>query len=235
MFLDNCISDVAEIVSKHRSGSKLAVLQKIITHGIFPGKDVYIPLSSVRKGDKNMILETERLILRPWKATDAESLYKYAKDSAVGPIAGWQVHTSVENSREIIRDILSAEETYAVVLKDTKEPIGSIGLMIGEKSNFTIASDEGEIGYWIGVPYWGQGMIPEAVRELMKYGFEELNLETIWCGAVEGNYKSRRVQEKCGFRYHHTEDKVSLLMNDVRTENITCITRQQWELGKHER
>lgn len=59
-----------------------------------------------------MELITERLILRPWKETDAESLYKYAKDPAVGPIAGWPVHTSVENSLEIIRNVLSADETY---------------------------------------------------------------------------------------------------------------------------
>lgn len=62
------------------------------------------------------MLETERLILRPWAEADAEALYKYAKDPEVGPIAGWPVHTSVENSREIIREVLSAPETYAVIL-----------------------------------------------------------------------------------------------------------------------
>ena len=60
---------------------------------------------------------TERLILRPWKDTDAESLYEYAKDPAIGPIAGWPIHTSVENSLYIIREVLSADETYAVCLK----------------------------------------------------------------------------------------------------------------------
>ena len=49
--------------------------------------------------------------------------------------------------------------------------LDSIGLMIGEKSNFDIEDDEGEIGYWIGVPYWGMGLIPEAVRELLRRGF----------------------------------------------------------------
>ena len=61
-----------------------------------------------------MEFRTERLLLRPWRESDAESLYEYARDPEVGPIAGWPVHTSVENSREIIRDVLSAEETYAV-------------------------------------------------------------------------------------------------------------------------
>ena len=82
-----------------------------------------------------MELTTERLLLRTWKETDAESLYEYAKDPEVGPIAGWPVHTSVENSREIIRGVLSAEETYAVCLKEDGKAIGSIGLMIGTASN----------------------------------------------------------------------------------------------------
>lgn len=64
-------------------------------------------------------LETDRLILRPWDEADAEYLYNYAKDDRVGPIAGWPVHTSVENSREIIKNVLSKEGTYAVVLKET--------------------------------------------------------------------------------------------------------------------
>ena len=89
------------------------------------------------------------------------------------------MHESVENSREIIRTVLSAPNTFAVVLKETMEPVGSIGLMIGKQSNLAIADDEGEIGYWIGEPYWGQGLIPEAVKELMRFGFEDCQLKTL--------------------------------------------------------
>jgi RimJ/RimL family protein N-acetyltransferase len=182
-----------------------------------------------------MIIETDRLILRPWEESDASALYQYAKDPSVGPIAGWPVHTDVENSREIIKGVLSEPETYAVVLKESGCPIGSIGLMIGEKSNFSIAENEGEIGYWIGVPYWGQGLIPEATEELLRYGFEELGLKAIWSGYFDGNEKSKRVQEKCGFEFHHTEkDKPWPLMNDIRTEHITRITKEQWEIAKDE-
>lgn len=63
-----------------------------------------------------MILTTDRLILRPWVENDAESLYEYAKDSKIGPIAGWPVHTSVENSREIIKNVLAVPQTYAICL-----------------------------------------------------------------------------------------------------------------------
>ena len=64
---------------------------------------------------------TDRLILRPWQESDAESLYKYAQDPAIGPIAGWPPHTSVEDSLNIIRTVFAAPETYAVVLKETNE------------------------------------------------------------------------------------------------------------------
>lgn len=101
--------------------------------------------------------------------------------------------------------------------------------MIGKDSNLDLPDTEGEIGYWIGVPFWGQGLIPEAVEELLRHGFEDLHLEKIWCGYFEGNEKSKRVQEKCGFTYHHTNrDIYWKLMDDIRTEHITCLTRSNW-------
>jgi len=151
-----------------------------------------------------MQFTTERLILRPWLVSDAEDLYKYAKSPEVGPIAGWPIHTSVENSREIIENVLAVDETYAVCLKEDGKAIGSVGLMIGKASNPILPETEGEIGYWLGVPFWGQGLIPEAVRELIRHGFEDLGLEVLWCVYFDGNVKSKRVQEKCGFMYHHT-------------------------------
>ena len=177
-----------------------------------------------------MRLETQRLILRPWTEADAESLYEYARDPRVGPAAGWPVHTSVENSREVIRTILSAPENYAVCLKTANRAIGCVGLTVGEKSNLKLPDTEGEIGYWIGVPFWGQGLIPEAVRAVIRRGFEDLGLTTLWCGYFEGNDKSRRVQEKCGFTYHHTNENIHWkLMDDIRTEHVTRLTRTEWE------
>ena len=174
-----------------------------------------------------MILTTKRLLLRPWCDADAESLYEYAKDERVGPIAGWSVHTSVENSREIIKTVLSADETYAVCLKEDNKAIGSIGLMIGKNSNLGLPDDEAEIGYWIGVPFWGPGLIPEAMRELIRRAFGDLRLERLWCGYFDGNEKSKRAQEKCGFTYHHTNENVYwALTDDIRTEHITCLEKQ---------
>lgn len=180
---------------------------------------------------REITLETKRLLLRPWREEDAEELYKYACDPDVGPVAGWPAHTSVENSREIIREVLSAEGTFAVVLKSTGLPIGSIGIM--RNANVRTEENEVEIGYWIGKPYWGQGFIPEAVRECLRYSFEELNCERVWCGYYEGNEKSHRVQKKCGFRYHHTiKDKSCPLVGEVRTEHVSVLERETYDKYK---
>lgn len=78
-----------------------------------------------------MRFETERIILRPWEETDTDSLYEYAKDERIGPVTGWLPHTSVENSREIIKTILSVPENYAVCLQADNRAVGCIGLTRG--------------------------------------------------------------------------------------------------------
>ncbi|HIS09996.1 MAG TPA: GNAT family N-acetyltransferase [Candidatus Avibacteroides excrementipullorum] len=174
-------------------------------------------------------LVTKRLILRAWQESDAESLYKYAKDPAIGPIAGWPPHTSVEESLNVIRTVFAAPETYAVVLKETGEPVGSIGIMFGDGLHSAeMQPGEAEIGYWIGVPYWGQGLIPEAMRYLLKRCFEDLGMTAVWCGYYDGNTKSRRVMEKCGFRFHHTEEGKTSPLGDVRTEHFMRMTKEEW-------
>ena len=176
-----------------------------------------------------MILETKRLILRPWREEDAEDLYACAGDPAVGPPAGWPPHTSVENSREVIRYVLSKPETYAVCLKNGKA-IGSIGLHLKGSTDMTDRDDECELGYWIGKPYWGQGLIPEAARELLRYAFEELGMRAVWCGYYDGNEKSKKVQEKLGFVYRYTTEGLEVtLMNEVRTGHTNLMTKERWQ------
>ena len=153
-----------------------------------------------------MELLTKRLILRPWEDADAETLYTYASDPDVGPAAGWPAHTSVQMSREVIRDVLQAPETYAVVLRETGEPVGSIGLMKPRLQNIEPTEHALELGYWIGKPYWGRGLIPEAARALIDHAFVDLRCDQLWCAYFEGNAKSARVQEKLGFVPHHVED-----------------------------
>ena len=181
---------------------------------------------------KEMILETKRLILRPWEESDAEECYKYAKDPRVGPIAGWPVHTSVENSRKVIRDVLMVSETYAIVLKETGLPIGSIGLHF--HSGLAKKEDEAELGYWLGVPFWGQGLVPEAGEEMLRHAFEDLKLVRLWCGYFDGNVKSKRVQEKLGFKYQGMDEAVNVpQMGEIRKGHSNLLTREDWMQRKN--
>lgn len=72
-------------------------------------------------------METATILLRRWRETDAEALYKYASDPEVGPRAGWPAHRSVEESLEIIRSVFTNDSTWAIVLRETGEAIGCIG------------------------------------------------------------------------------------------------------------
>lgn len=175
------------------------------------------------------MIETERLILRPWHDTDANSLFKYASDPDIGPIAGWPPHISVAHSLEIIRTIFAAPETYAVVLKATGEPVGCCGIMFSDSLHSAeIQQKEAEIGYWIGKPYWGQGLIPEAVKAMLSRCFNDLHLDAVWCGYYDGNTKSKRVNEKCGFKYHHTNKDIISPLGDKRTEHLHIMTKDDY-------
>ncbi len=177
-----------------------------------------------------MELNTERLILRPWAESDAEECYKYARDERVGPSAGWPAHKDVEESRRIIRDVLSKPETYAIVLKETMLPIGCISLRFGSNTDLAENDDECELGYWLGAPYWGIGIMPEAAHEMIRHAFEDLGVSKVWCAYYDKNYKSRRVQEKCGFRYIRTSENVDVpLLGENRRGYVNCLTASEWK------
>ncbi len=177
-----------------------------------------------------MILETDRLILRHWTKTDAESLYEYAKDADVGPVAGWPPHRNVEQSLEVIKNVLNGPECYAICEKNNNIAIGSIELKLRGHTDMTDKDDECELGYWLGKPFWGKGYMTEAAKELLRHGFETLRMTIVWCGYYEGNDKSKRVQEKLGFSYHHKCDEVEVpLLNEVRVGHTNRLTKEEWK------
>ena len=176
-----------------------------------------------------MTLQTERLILRPWQDSDADDLYFYAKDPDVGPIAGWPPHHSAEESLNVIRKVLSGTEAYALCLKENGRAIGAIELKLKGHTDLTDRDDECELGYWLGKPFWGRGLIPEAARSLLRRAFQDLDMERVWCGYYDGNEKSKRVQEKLGFRYQWTTPDVDVpLMGETRIGHVNCMTKTEW-------
>ncbi len=176
-----------------------------------------------------MVLETERLILRPWQMGDAEDLYEYARDPDVGPVAGWPPHQSLEESRQVIQNVFMVPECFALCLKETGRAVGTIQLKMKGHTDMTDRDDECELGYWLGKPLWGQGIMPEAVQEVLRHAFEDLGIRKVWCGYYDGNNQSKRVQEKCGFRYQWTTENVEVpLMQETRRGHVNCIAREEW-------
>ncbi|MBR3104188.1 MAG: GNAT family N-acetyltransferase [Lachnospiraceae bacterium] len=180
-----------------------------------------------------MRLETERLFFRRWEENDAEILYQEASNPEVGPPAGWQPHKSVEESLEIIRSVLNGPEAYAICRKEDGMPIGSIELRLKDKTDLTDKDDECELGYWLARPFWGQGIMPEAAAEMLRHAFEDLGMTKVWCGYYDGNTKSRRVQEKCGFTYQWTTEGLEVKqMNEIRTGHVNMLSKEEWEAQK---
>ena len=179
------------------------------------------------------MLETKRLILRRWEESDAESLYEYAKDPDVGPIAGWPPHKSVAESLDVIRNVFNGAEAYAICLKSDGKAIGAIELKLNGHTDLTERDDECELGYWLGKSFWGQGIMPEAAREILRHAFEDLRMQKVWCAYYDGNTKSKRVQEKCGFTYQWTTEGLEVKqMNEIRTGHVNMLTKEEWEAGR---
>ena len=145
-------------------------------------------------------METSRIVLRPWRESDAEVLYRWASDPDVGPRAGWPPHKSVEESLEIICTIFHSDHIWAIELKETGEPIGCIGYMVRGESNIGIGENDAEVGYWVARPYWNRGICSEALRLLVDYCFNVKSFRTLWADYFPDNPASGKVMEHCGFR-----------------------------------
>lgn len=148
------------------------------------------------------MIETERLLLRPWRTGDAGALYKYASDSRVSDMALWPRHTSVEMSLEIIETVFMPNpECFALIFKESDEPIGCMGLVPRGDEHYAAQASEREVGYWIGYPYWNMGFATEALRALIDYCIDSPDMESLLITTDARNSASRRVAEKCGFKW----------------------------------
>ena len=148
-----------------------------------------------------IVLRTKRLVLRPFSLNDLDDFYEYAKVDGVGQMAGWLPHKNKEESLRILRKFIDEKKTFAIEFEG--KVIGSLGVekyALEEKLTEFDGYKGREIGYVLAKPYWGQGLMPEAVKAVINYLFEELDLDFLTCGYYDFNAQSKRVQEKCGFK-----------------------------------
>ncbi len=144
-------------------------------------------------------METKRIILRPWRDSDAETLFKYASDPDIGSRAGWPPHQSVKESLDIIRTVFHNDTNWAIELKATGEAIGAIGYGSSCNCKLPARKDEPITGYWIAKPYWNQGICTEALQLMLNHIRATTCIPSLISGHFIDNPASGRVMEKCGF------------------------------------
>ena len=151
----------------------------------------------------NIVIETERLILRPWAIDDLDDFFEYASVPGVGERAGWAHHENKEKSLEILERFIEEKKTFAIVYKENNKAIGSLGVEkygAEEKLSEFFDYQGREIGFVLAKDYWGKGLMPEAVKAVANYLFNKLNYDFLTCGYYDFNNQSKRVQEKVGFK-----------------------------------
>ncbi len=147
------------------------------------------------------VLKTERLILRPMRMRDAEDLFAYAKDPEVSRHVLWDTHESIWDSRQFLRAAIRQYRrglpgSFAIVLKDSGRMIGTIGFMWLNTEWLSA-----EVGYSLSREYWNRGIMTEALRRVVAFGFEELRLNRIEAQHEVDNPASGRVMAHAGMQY----------------------------------
>jgi len=173
----------------------------------------------------NVVLKTDRLVLREWKESDLEDFFEYCSVDGVGQMAGWLPHENIEKSKEILDLFIKDKKTFCIEFEG--KAIGSVGIEKYNESEFPEYDNlKGrEIGFVLSKAYWGRGIMPEAVKAVIKYCFEDLGCDFLMCGHFVWNTQSKRVQQKCGFRYLKTIDYITRMGTHEQTdENVLFLS-----------
>lgn len=146
-------------------------------------------------------LETPRLLLRPVNQNDLTDIHEIAGDPLVAETAGFALSENLEMSAKRMLEYMDDNETLAVVLKEENKLIGTVSLQKRDWTMYPLDRNlcGRELGFDLNRRYWGNGLMPEAVRAVCAYCFETLGYDFLTAGHFRGNAQSARVIEKCGF------------------------------------
>jgi ribosomal-protein-alanine N-acetyltransferase len=174
-------------------------------------------------------LETERLLLRRMRLADAEAMFIYASDPEVTRYVLWDTHRSIEDSESFLRFAIEGYEKgdfggWGVVLKDSGVFIGTCGLDAGYAPEHARA----ELGYVLSREHWGKGLMPEAARAVIAFGFGRMELNRIQARCIAENTASARVMEKAGMTYEGTLRESEFIKGAYRDMKLYSILRREY-------
>lgn len=147
------------------------------------------------------VLETPRLILRKMRLSDADDLFAYARNPEVSQYLVWTPHQNIEESRGFLRYVMSRYsqgllEDWALEHRQTRTFIGTAGYFFWD-----VVHCRAEIHYCLSNAFWHQGLIPEALREITRFGFQQMQLHRIEAKCFPENIGSQKVLRKIGMHY----------------------------------
>jgi ribosomal-protein-alanine N-acetyltransferase len=173
-------------------------------------------------------LETERLLLRKMRLDDARAMFAYASDPEVTRYVLFETHRSIEDSEAYLRVAVEGYERgdfggWGVVLKDSGAFVGTCGVDFGYAPEHARA----ELGYVLSREHWGKGLVPEAVRAVIRFGFGRMELNRIQARCIAENTASARVMEKAGMTYEGTLREYQLIKGAYRDMKFYSILRRE--------
>lgn len=175
-----------------------------------------------------VILETERLILRPFTMEDVQPMsHNWASDPEVAKYLTWTAHTNEEETKFIVRSWVEEyarldSYQWAIELKSLGQPIGSIAVIQVDES-----ADMCEVGYCIGKTWWHQGIMTEALHRVMQFLFDEVKAKRICAKHATENPNSGKVMKKCGMKYEGTwENAGKTGLGEICDLAVYSITRE---------
>ena len=150
----------------------------------------------------DLVIKTDRLLLRAFNDNDLEDFYQYAKTPGLGEMAGWPHHENLDYTREVLERFKKNKNVLAIEMDG--KVIGSIVLRPVDEDFYKEFEGKKakEIGFVLSPAYHRQKIMTEAVRAMMKYAFEDLGLDYLSAGYFRNNFKSRDFQKKLGFTYY---------------------------------
>ncbi len=174
-------------------------------------------------------LETERLTLRGMRVSDTEDMFAYAQHESVTRYLTWTPHPNLKHTKEYLTYVGQRYRTgdffdWAVVCKEDGRMIGTCGF-----TSFDFTSDCAEIGYVLNPEYHGRGLATEAVREIIRFGFEDLKLHRIEAKFMKENTRSLKLMERVGMRFEGYAREAMKIKDEYRTIGRCAILQREWE------
>lgn len=179
-----------------------------------------------------MRIETERLVLRNYQKEDVEDFFEMCQNEKVCWMTGFPSYTDRSQAVARIEHNMNKPMLFAIVNKENNKVIGNIEIFDYKKDRFpnlTLGERTKEIGFFLHEEYWGKGLIPEAVKALLKYAFEDMNVSEIVIGHAESNVQSGRVQDKLGFKRIGVLPNYRIWLDDKTTNFIQRkLIKEEW-------